>query len=352
MSFTVNHSLNLIRHKEKVALIGSARFSEEDIFELFSDSILGMKISARYGATYGMEFDAPKKLWPIFEIEFDNACNLHEYIIYVSNYTQFLSFCLGVKLKPNDIRLSRLSREETITALENRTYVGDHEAHYVWPEEEIESRDLWVGGSPVRAWDEEELTALRACLMTWMNRAPAWNNAYAMMMTSFALKNVISSERLVNACRWLEEIPISQSQSAISNSDINAISTSAVQQAEKLGYSSNIRERIEGAIKWIKAETAEERFTRLIATVREKFGKNILPEDVVMHLRRAIQFRGKSAHGHFSPQDDEEYKSFAKSILAMEAFCYLLTALELPINAEGVKRVKSNPVLRDYIHSF
>ena len=32
----------------------------------------------------------------------------------------------------------------------------------------------------------------------------------------------------------------------------------------------------------------------------------------------------------------------------MEAFCYLLTALDLPISETGMKRIGSNPLVRDY----
>jgi hypothetical protein len=82
--------------------------------------------------------------------------------------------------------------------------------------------------------------------------------------------------------------------------------------------------------------------------VEAKFGSGVLPPEAVDHLKRAINFRGKSAHGHFHPENDVEFRAFSKSTRAMEALCYLLTGLDLPISAEGSKRVWSNPVLRDY----
>jgi hypothetical protein len=61
-----------------------------------------------------------------------------------------------------------------------------------------------------------------------------------------------------------------------------------------------------------------------------------------------MSFRGKSAHGHFNPESEAEFRAFSKSTRAMEALCYLLTALDLPIGEEGLKRIGSNSVLRDY----
>ena len=350
-SFSVKHTMELLRHKDKVKALGQTRHPREDDLRIFEDAASGMTLGAWYDAIYGMEFDAPKEFWPIFGIEFDKPQSIHDYIRHISNYVEFLSFCLGVKLKPDRIRINRLSHKETMTAVEAGTHIGNHKVYYVWPEEKIQSGDPWVGGSPVRAWDEQELNALRACLVAWMNRVDAWQKPYAMMMTSLALRNVISPERLISACRWLEDIPIARSENAIASRDIEEIATAATQKAGELGHAASIRERIAGAIKWVKTETAEERFTRLVAKIQEKFGKDILPENAVADLKRAIQFRGKSAHGHFNPESDEEFSAFYRSTLAMEAFCFLMTALDLPILGEGLARVKRNPVVRDYLHS-
>ncbi len=348
VTFSVKHSKDLMHHDAKVRAIGRSKYPKEDHLTIFTDTAEGMTLKAWYAATYGMEFDAPKELWPVFEIEFDDPRSIEDYIVHVSDFVDFLSFCLGVKLKPSTIRVDRLSFEEMKIAVENHTYRGDHEVHYIWPEAEIDPRDLWIGGSPVRSWDDEELGSLRACLVVWMKRAAEWKKSYTSMMTSFGLKNVISAERLINACRWFEDIPITQTQNALSNGDIETISATATEKAEELGYPPIIRERIAGAIKRVKAESAEERFTRLVAIIEKKFGKGILAKDAVGHLRRAIQFRGRIAHSHFNPESDAEFRAFSKSTRAMEAFCYLLTALDLPISETGMKRIGSNPLVRDY----
>jgi hypothetical protein len=163
---------------------------------------------------------------------------------------------------------------------------------------------------------------------------------------------VVSSERLINACRWLEEIPDAKPQYVLSNEHIDAISAAASSKAHELGHDPMIGERIAGAIKRVRAESSEQQFSRLVAMIERTFGNGILPENAVSHLKRAISFRGRSAHGHFNPESDAEYRSFSKSTRAMEALCYLLTALGLPISEEGIKRFKSNSLIRDYHTSY
>jgi hypothetical protein len=352
VSFAVKHSMELLRHGEKVKALGSTKIPLDEDRRIFEDHANGMTLRAWYGASYGMEFDAPKELWPTLGIEFDEPQGIHEFIKSVSYYLDFLSFCLGVKLKPDNIRIDRLSNDEMTASLAARTYQGSHEVHYVWPEEEINPRDLWVGGSPVRAWNEEELGWLRACLVEWMNRVDLWGRSYVMMMTSFGLRSVISAERLINACRWFEDIPIARSQNVLSEAEVDAISAAAASKAEELGHGPILRERIASAVKRVRSESAEEQFTRLVTDIERKFGRGIMPNNAVLHLRRAISFRGKTAHGHFDPEGEKEYRAFSKSTRAMEALCYLLTALELPISAEGIHRVKSNPVVRDYLQAY
>jgi hypothetical protein len=155
------------------------------------------------------------------------------------------------------------------------------------------------------------------------------------------LKNIISAERLINACRWFEEIPTSQSQNAMSINDIDEIANVATRKAQELGYESAIRKRIANAITWVKAESSEARFNRLVAKVETKFGKGVLAENAVTHF-----------NGHFKPASEKEFAAFSKSIRAMEALCYLLTAMDLPISSKGLTRTGSNPVVRNYRDAF
>ena len=349
VSFSVDHTLNLLRHQDKLKAIGTSKFFSSEHWEIFKVSAEGMIIKAWYGASYGSDFTTPTDIWPIFGIEFDEPQNIHDYIEYVSNYVSFLSFCVGLTLTPKNIRIDQLSDTEKMDALKTATYRGGYDVYYVLPDAEIDSRDVRVDHSPVRAWDDRELGAFQACLVTWMTRGNVWKDAYALMMESLVLKKIISAERLIKPCRWFEVIPVSFANFALTDEDINAISSVATEKAKSLGHSPEIRKRIDGAIRRIRVESTRERFARLMEMVKNNFGEKILPENVVSHLTDAMQkFRGKTAHGHFNPATDEEFMAFTRSTFALEALCYLLIALDLPISDEGVQRVRNNPLVVDY----
>lgn len=352
VSFSVKHCTQLMSHRDKLKAIGSNRYPTEDRFRLFSDVAEEFTLKAGYAATYGMDFDAPTEFWPVFEIEFKRPRGIQEYISSVSDYVSFLSFCLGVKLKPSSIHIDRLSGDEVRNAIEHNAYPGHHRVYYVWPEVDIDTRDLWLGGSPVHSLNDAELSALRACLVAWMNRTANWKKSYSLMMTSFGLRKVISAERLINACRWLDDMALARSQDALSQTEVEEIAATAGKKALELGHNETIVGRIAGAIKRIRVESAEERFTRLVAKVEERFGRGILGDEAAVHLKTAIQFRGRVAHGEFRPRDSAEFRAFSKSILAMEALCYLLTAYELPISQTGASRIGSNPLVRDYLVAY
>jgi hypothetical protein len=351
VTFTVKHTDDLMRNAKRFDTIFSTRWPSEETWRLFKEQCDGMVLEAYYGAQYTIGRDVPQSVWPSFAIEFDCPCTIHDYIKHVSRYVQFLSFCLGAHLKPSDIQIDRLSFEEMHRAIEEHTYPGSHKVQYVWPEADIDPNDLWVGGSPVRAWDDHELEAFCACLKSWMDRSAKWDNAYDLMMGSYMLQNVISSERLVNACRWLEEIPLAAPQQAISADDIDKIVAAAASVAEALGYSPEIRHRLSGSLKRIKSETAEAQFSRLCALVRDQFGERCLRLSAVSNLKQALQFRGRTAHGHLSPSNDEEFLEFARSIAALEALCALLTAYDLPITHEGLERILHNRPIAYYRNS-
>lgn len=55
------------------------------------------------------------------------------------------------------------------------------------------------------------------------------------MVMSFGLRHSFSSERLISACRWLEDIPIANARPALSDDAIAAISAIAGEKAVELG---------------------------------------------------------------------------------------------------------------------
>lgn len=254
VSFTVEHTKGVLKNRAKTKALAKREAAQKDDANLFTETVGGMTIRAYYLARYSLEYDAPTDIWPGFEIEFDNEKTLENYVDYIKYLVQFLSFSLGVRLKPSEIRISRQSHSEMVASIEEQSYPGDHTVRYIWPEVEIDTTDLWVGGSPVIAWDDEELSALRRCVVSWMGRYSEWRNAYVLMMSSFALKGELSANRLITTCKWFEEIPLAKFQDAITENHVSEIASAAAKVAQELGYKPDIKRRISGSLRSIRSE--------------------------------------------------------------------------------------------------
>ena len=172
------------------------------------------------------------------------------------------------------------------------------------------------------------------------------------MMTCFGLKHENTPERLISACRWLEEIPIAKSQDVLSKSDTAAIANAANAVTKSLGYDLELQRRILNAVLRVKSESSKEYFGRLADLLRRKYGADIVPDSFLNHLVRAMNFRGQSAHGWTTLKDTTDVNAFIECTRAIEALCYLLMAVDLPISTSGLRRIRSNPLVRDYIHSL
>jgi len=348
VTFLVRRAKDLLKHKEKFDALAKRKIGDEYDSDLFSVTASGMTIRAAYSSGYSLEYNATTNITPYLEIEFPNGATLSDYLNHVGCLVEFFSFCLGAHMTPSEIRICRLLRDDFIAAVKAQAHPEDYAAHYIWPKIPVhEALDLWVGGSLVKAWDEEELAVLKECITLWFGRDADWNKANGQMMRCLALRQEFSADRLLTACTWFEEIPLTRAQAAITDEHIELIAQAAAQKGSELGYT-KIKGRITGALKSIRTESNEDRFLRLLNMIKQKFGPAVVDDMIITHLKRALELRGKSAHGHFSPADDAEFRAFVKSVCAMEALCFLLTACDLPMTAAGIERAQSNPFIRDY----
>src|SRR5690606_30941350 len=55
--------------------------------------------------------------------------------------------------------------------------------------------------------NDDEVANFKDCFSQWIAQYPTWSKAYSLMAYAFCLDGEISGERLLNACKWFEEIP-------------------------------------------------------------------------------------------------------------------------------------------------
>jgi hypothetical protein len=350
VDFSIAHSDELLRHKKKFDAVADAKFGKHPDPMIFEFKVAGIKVSAYYMASGNFGFKRATNIGLRYSIEFDEPATMRTYLHWVECIVQFVSAAMGHRFVPSGIKVSRLCFDDILKAIDTQTYLGDHSIIYVWPETSLPKHSLWVGHAFAYVWDNREMASFLDCLRAWIDRYDTWKNATNLMMTAFTLRDVISPERLLTACKWLEEIPGAASEIALSADHIEEIASAAAAKADQLGYIA-FKARVAGVIKGqLKKETNEQRFTRLVTMVQKRFGKTIFGDMIVDDLLKAMKFRAKVAHGHFTPSDDSEYAQFVKCICAMEALCYLLTIRDLPMKPAGTKRASGIEIVRNHRH--
>lgn len=332
-----------------------SKIMQPDVWSIFkiqrSDLEAGLSYRAAYSAHFNAIDEYPSKKWVSFSVISQAGLSIGSFIEPVLDFVSFFSFCLCRSLRPSDIRIDRLLPAEVDAAVAADAYMGDHRVHFLWEEERGDDQGAKPIESPFLASNECELEALSSCVLQWTERAQEWRKANALMEKCFRSQNVISPDRLLNAHRWLEEIPLAKQLQAITNDDIYAIANAADIAARERGISSDINARIRGAIKMIKKESALQRFQRVVWKIEERINAIQFPQDFVSMLVRSQDFRGKVAHGAFRFKNDEEMECFRNSLYALEALCYLLTAIDLPISEAGLVRMMRNPIVRRVLNS-
>lgn len=347
VTFRIPHAEQILRnraHLEKLRKLG-----EQDA--LLSAQAGDSTLRVWYSAIYGAEFDTPKEHWPTVELEFAVGIPLEQVMGRVYDVVELFALSLWTPLRPDDVRVCRLSNEEVHAAVKAQTYLGDHAVELVWQDKEVDRSRVWAGASFVASFEEADLRTTENCLAAWLARRDEWYKANAMMMQVLALEGQVTADRLIAACRWLEEIPQAAPAAALSNDAVEAIARAAAEKAEALGHT-GLLPRITGALRVLKRETHESRFARQLASVGDTFSLKRFTEEALPHLVRAQRLRGTAAHGHFGQQTEQEFRDCYNAILATEALCMLLTAQALPLDERSYDRTRSHRALEAFLLAY
>ena len=107
VTFRIEHTDGLLRHKEKVRNLSKlAGHEPRTLLDLHAN---GIRLLVGYTCKYSFWSDDPQDIRPIFEIEFDCGVGLDRYLDYVTCVVELFSAAAGVRLWPSEISVSRLS---------------------------------------------------------------------------------------------------------------------------------------------------------------------------------------------------------------------------------------------------
>lgn len=353
VSFGIRNSMALLRNHDKVARLSMNRSpieEEKDAWLLLNFRTNGMIVRLYYTAKYDMLSDEPKEIDPRFELEFDKPVSFGDHKDSINQVVSFCSMALGVPLRPTEIRISRQSLESFLDDVENNRPTGDHRVLHRWSDLKIAPDEINTFGSPVNAREKDGLENLGECLRVWLERGPTWHDAYALMMDAFARRNEFGSERLLNACSWFETLPNSSPKVAFDTEALKKISDAAIGAAKGLGMA-GLENRISGSLRSIGLENRDQLFRRLIPYAWQTYRLPHGFEDMVSDLKGSQKLRGKAAHGNLTSKDAASAERIIKHTDALEALCLLLTVRDLPLTADGRKRLYHHRTIEGYRQS-
>ena len=349
VTFELPRAEALLRYNPKIKeLETKSPWSEIDTYA-FAIELPELTVRLGYRSTYSMASERVRVEAPVFAIDFAQPRSIKTYLNEVQTIVRFVSSALGITMNPENIRIRRVCDEEMRASVEKGDFLGDHSVTQMWfrrsDNENGEARSYRAFAG---LFDEEEMLAFCACLRLWLEREQEWARSNALMMECLRLQREISAERMLAACKWLEEVPTAKAVRVTDNSIIKTISNAALQAADELGQD-RLKARIPQALERLALESHRERFERLVAQVADRFGPRVVHKNMPDHLIAALRdFRGKVAHGHYEPKDDAESEAFARSIFAVEALCLLLTCFDMPMTKDGLDRIKQNPLIEHY----
>jgi len=349
VSFELPRADALLRYEPKIRELESNSPWKDVGSDVFTVDLPSLKVSLGYRGTISMRSERLSVDAPVIAVDFRDPRSIKSYLDDIQAIVRFVALNLGVQMEPQDIRIRRLSDEDTHAEVEKGDFLGDHTVTQIWFRKSRQGdANSRVHCAFATLLDEEEMRAFSGCLRVWLEREPEWARSNALMMDCLRLQKEISAERLLAACKWLEEIPIAQAVQVTDNNVIQSIAHAALETASRLGQE-KLKARISQSLSRLSLESHRERFDRLVNQLIERFGAGAVDSEITDYLIAALRdFRGKVAHGHYEPKDDNEYQRFIKAIFGVEALCLLLTCLKLPMTADAVRRIKSHPLVENY----
>lgn len=350
-SFEVPNALRILENRAlKSQLSGNQRYEEIEQ-HLFRSKANGVEVSVWYAASYVGGGDFPNEWAPRFDIRFDSPKPIDNFTETIFLVSSFLSFCLGAQLDWEQVTVSSMDDAEIATAIEDQKMIGHHKVVFLQSDHQPNMDGTGNWGSPCLCYDEYETAAFSNCLATWIERAPKWKTAYGLMMAFLRGRGTIGPDRLLNACKCLEQIPDAGSLAVVGDDDVQKVIEAAQNAAINLGHG-HLSGRLKSAIQRVGSEDHGARFKRLLSGLR---GGNPIrkepSERMVRDLKNAMRLRGHAAHRSLHTSTDEEFQELARAISAVECLCFLLLASGLPISGCGKERLRRNPIMSYYVHA-
>lgn len=338
ISFCCPDIEHLFAHEEKQRRIVQAKVPSEEGWNLYQVSVGKVVYGADY-AVYVRDKVAPRIDGVRFWMEFPSGCLLHDIRQRLGWYLSFLSFVANYRVAPRSIWMDK--------ALAKDAMQPEHEAVLSLPALGLQAEPCHAWKAPFAAWDDEDLAALGDGLSRWIGRMDLWQEAYVRMMICLETTEKVGGERVLDAWRWFERLPDTESKRTLASEAIAPLVDAAFATANQIGLGFS-RKDIKRSLRRLCWEDFEQKIRRLAASAMRGTDTGNIWDSMVKDIVAGQDIRNDAAHGNLSQPGRQAAIQRALSAAATEAFCFLWTARDLPLTPARRERLRHHPLVANY----
>lgn len=326
--FGLSDTNRLLEAPDIIRKIRSSKIGDQPDNKIISASAGGATVTICYSYSMDWHDDNYSASEPYGHVIFNEPKSLRELSQFVAILRTFLTMAAGIAVRTIDYRIVPHDNQEQLL-LDGGTAPASFQL--IWPSgnvEEDKGSDWTRPTSVLRCFDEVGRKSTSDCLKFWMENWDTWSPAFSGLYLATRQGNNFDTNRIINACKWLESTPGAQQIKLGNEQDLKKISDAAIEKAQELGL--DISGRISGAIQRLGTESRNNLFQRLIdQAVRED--KNDLKERLCKDLHTAFRIRGVFAHSRFDHTSDDDFGDYVRCTQAVETLAFLLLYRSLPL---------------------
>lgn len=310
--------------------IASSKIGEEPENKIIEVSYNGITIKIYYNYSMPLHEDNYKVLEPYGHIIFEQPKPVGEIGQIFAILRTFLTMSSGVSAMIDNYMIvpSKNAEQALLSG-------GFSPAMFelIWPSIKIKDgvHENIRPSNILRCHTEDDRKAMSDCLMFWMANWKKWKPAFYGMQIATEERRNFDFGRIINACKWLDSTPGAQQENLNYDEKIDSISDAAIRKARELGL--DMDNRISGAIKWLRTESRDQLFRRLVDQAVQGESDE-LKQRLIKDIHLAYEIRGHFAHNKFYHTSDEGFGEYILCTQAVEALAFLLLYRNLPLPSD------------------
>lgn len=320
-----NHLLDAPDIRRKIA---SSKIGDQPDSRIIGISASGATVTIGYSYSIAWHDENYSVSGTYGHVVFDEPKSTSEVSQFLAIIRTFFTMAAAIVVRTSDYWIVPCSNQE-------QHLLGGGTApaqfHLIWPtgsDDENKGSDRIRPTSVLRCFDEAGRRATADCLTFWMENWEAWSPAFQGLYLATQEGNIFDTNRILNACKWLESTPDAKQRKLNNEKELDKIAGAAIAKAQELGL--DISSRISGAIQRLGTESRNNLFQRLIDRALQDDNK-ILKERFRKDLHAAFSIRGRFAHSKFDHINDDDFGDYVLCTQAVESLAFLLLYRSLPL---------------------